>query len=719
MNTFLEEISKSNFNGAIDVIFVADGYTESESNKFLDDVRSLISLTINTKTLNEPFYTFANFFNVYAAFSASEQSGMDLPDKGIYKSTAFDSSQHLSDGRGVYGDYDKVKNFINSVGNFSQNAIKIVLVNSSEYGGTGGEIAWVTASNRLSPEILMHEIGHSFGNLQDEYVDSEIAENFSLSSPDFLNSVHLTDSLDRIPWSDWLGFTDSLGTVGFFEGGYYRENGIWRATENSKMLYLNYPFSAPQKEAIIKQIYDSIGDYLFIYNDSLLNYSAVVPDSNIFSYQWKINGEIYSDESLIDLKGYIDNVAEGSLNINVSLETQDGTGMVRSPSVLSVSRENEQFNLTIQKYSIASSISPIDINILNGDCYYFGTKDDVVTAVSSNNEISSMLDTGKGNDYVVSSNANELIYLGSGRDSLFASDGSDFIDGGSGKDVVIYSSPRNVFNISVNDDELYIEGSGSFGVLRDIEKLVFSDQILYVVPPIEGSKKNDKLVARSSEGDDIYGYQGNDILNGSFGDDLLDGGLGKDTMNGGKGDDIYYVDSSKDKVSEKLNGGVDTVFSTISYRLPNNVENLTLSKNSNIFAFGNASQNTIKANEGNNTINGGLGNDILTGGYGNDIFVFNSKLNSENLDTITDFVSGEDKIALDDAIFKKLNKLKELPVINFKQGTSAEAATDYIIYDNTTGKLYYDADGSGKGVAVQIAVIGNNPDLSASDFLIV
>ena len=122
-------------------------------------------------------------------------------------------------------------------------------------------------------------------------------------------------------------------------------------------------------------------------------------------------------------------------------------------------------------------------------------------------------------------------------------------------------------------------------------------------------------------------------------------------------------------------------------------------------------------------INGGLGNDTLTGETGNDTFVFNSKIGSTNIDTITDFTSGKDKIAIDDAIFTKLKGDKNLSDNLYIQripGISTQDTNDYLFYDFESGQLYYDADGSAtKPAAVLIAIIGSATEIAATDFVIV
>lgn len=108
-------------------------------------------------------------------------------------------------------------------------------------------------------------------------------------------------------------------------------------------------------------------------------------------------------------------------------------------------------------------------------------------------------------------------------------------------------------------------------------------------------------------------------LTGSALNDTLTGGVGNDTLVGGLGNDTYMVDSTTDVITELLNGGTDTVISSVTQTaLAANLENLTLTGTAAINATGNALANTLLGNAGNNTLNGGAGNDNLTGGEGAD-----------------------------------------------------------------------------------------------------
>ncbi|MFC4172248.1 M10 family metallopeptidase C-terminal domain-containing protein [Microvirga sp. GCM10011540] len=128
---------------------------------------------------------------------------------------------------------------------------------------------------------------------------------------------------------------------------------------------------------------------------------------------------------------------------------------------------------------------------------------------------------------------------------------------------------------------------------------------------------------------------------------------------------------------------------------------------------------------GHDKLYGKSGKDVLTGGAGQDIFVFDTKPNKKkNLDTIRDFSVADDTIWLDNKIFKKLGKKgsEAKPVKLNKKFFSLEKAKgkdDYLVYSKKKGILYYDADGSGAGKAVEIAKMTKKLKLTANDFFVV
>ena len=215
---------------------------------------------------------------------------------------------------------------------------------------------------------------------------------------------------------------------------------------------------------------------------------------------------------------------------------------------------------------------------------------------------------------------------------------------------------------------------------------------------------------------------GNNLANtitGNNADNTLNGNTGNDTLIGGLGNDIYVVDSTLDVVVEGVNGGIDTIRSTASYTMSANVENLVLLGNAAITGSGNSSDNIITGNSAANIINGGAGNDTLTGGGGADAFKFATTLNAAtNVDTITDF-GASDQLQLHHLVFSQAGAVGTLNASFFKAGaglTTGQDSDDRIIYNTTTGNLYYDADGSGAGASILFAQLGTttHPSLTAT-----
>jgi beta-glucanase (GH16 family) len=123
---------------------------------------------------------------------------------------------------------------------------------------------------------------------------------------------------------------------------------------------------------------------------------------------------------------------------------------------------------------------------------------------------------------------------------------------------------------------------------------------------------------------------------------------GNDVLIGSSGDNTFFVYSVGDKVIEAAGGGTDTIVSTATYVLPDNVENLRLNGSGpsgpgSITGVGNALGNIISGDAGNQTLDGGFGNDVLTGGAGNDLFVIHA---GQGSDLVTDFGNGADRIRL-------------------------------------------------------------------------
>ena len=220
------------------------------------------------------------------------------------------------------------------------------------------------------------------------------------------------------------------------------------------------------------------------------------------------------------------------------------------------------------------------------------------------------------------------------------------------------------------------------------------------------------------------GNEINQVLRGNAGDNVLNGKGGTDSLYGGAGNDTYIVDRLADRVFETGDEGRDTVVASTSYALAagQEIEILKLAiatGTSRLHFVGNEFDNLLRGNEGANTLDGGLGSDIMRGLAGRDVFAFSTTLGANNIDRLTDFTVGEDRIRLDDAIFTALAPGR-LAADAFKDVSVARTdADDRILYDHDTGNLFYDADGSGAGQAIRFAILNDGVDLGYRDLFVV
>jgi Ca2+-binding RTX toxin-like protein len=232
-------------------------------------------------------------------------------------------------------------------------------------------------------------------------------------------------------------------------------------------------------------------------------------------------------------------------------------------------------------------------------------------------------------------------------------------------------------------------------------------------------------ITGSNYNDVLTGDGAANALSGASGNDTLKGGAGTDTLDGGTGNDRYWVDNALDAVIEAAGGGTDTVYASTSYALGSSAEvevlrTINPAATTSINLTGSSIANTIIGNAGANMLAGKGGNDLLTGGLGKDTFVFNTALNaSTNVDTIRDFSAADDTIRLENAVFTKLTTLGTLSSSAFELGTTAQDTTDRIIYDRSTGSLYYDADGTGAAAQVKFAILETKPAIDNLDFFVI
>ena len=351
--------------------------------------------------------------------------------------------------------------------------------------------------------------------------------------------------------------------------------------------------------------------------------------------------------------------------------------------------------------------------------------------------------TGNALANIITGNAGANVLAGlAGNDVLFGGGGNDTLDGGLGADDMRGGAGNDLYIVDDAGDIADENGGDGVDAIRSSIDFSLADG-----QHAKGDIENLTLVGTADidgTGNDLAnllsGNAGANLLAGLAGDDVIDGGLGADDMRGGVGNDLYVVDDAGDIADEDGGDGIDTIEASIGFSLADAlhakgaIENLTLAGAADIAATGNNLANLITGNAGanilegaggndrvaggggNDVVGGGRGNDILTGGDGANSFVF-ALGRTANADVITDF-SAEDTIVLDNAVFAKL-KGGVLKGKAFHEGRQAHDANDRVIYNEKTGVLRYDDDGTGLHKAKIVAILDDGTDLRAADFFVI
>ena len=358
-----------------------------------------------------------------------------------------------------------------------------------------------------------------------------------------------------------------------------------------------------------------------------------------------------------------------------------------------------------------------------------------------------------GEDFLFGGAGNDHLFGGGMDDTLIGGGGADDLWGESGIDTASYDDSPAGVTVSL------LSGSGSGGdaagdELDGIENLDGSSHADTLLGDnqdnrLRGFAGNDTLKGYGgadtlwggigndflyglNDGDFLYGEEGRDILHGGDGDDHLSGGPGGDTMYGGSGNDTYIVDNAGnllvpgDQITESAGQGDDTVRTSVSWTLTAGADVETLRTTNDlgqglINLTGNETGNTVVGNDGSNVLNGGAGDDTLTGLGGADSFRFDTQLDADtNVDTILFFSVEDDTILLDDDIFASgLVANNSVAGSQFVIGAAALDTNHRIIYNDATGAVYYDSDGTGAAAAIQFAWLDPGLALTHFDFLVV
>ncbi|MEF8756311.1 MAG: DUF4347 domain-containing protein [Accumulibacter sp.] len=309
------------------------------------------------------------------------------------------------------------------------------------------------------------------------------------------------------------------------------------------------------------------------------------------------------------------------------------------------------------------------------------TYDDTLTGDANANR----LNGAQGNDFLNGGAGNDTLDGGAGNDTLWGGTGADSLSGGDGNDSYYVDHAGD----SVSESNANPTTGGIDQVFSYLAAYTLGAHI-----------ENGRILATGTAS-----LSGNALAN------LLYAGTGANALDGAGGNDTasYLYGVSGSGVTASLASGAATGGSGSDTLT--GIENLV----------GSAYADTLSGDASANVLSGGNGNDTLSGGLGADIFRFDTLPNAAtNRDTINDFNVLDDTIELENAIFSSLPN-GPLAATSFRSGaglTAAADADDYLIYDSTSGALYYDANGNAGAGPVQIASLAAGLTLSSLDFVL-
>lgn len=230
----------------IHIAYVAEGYSAEQMDQYLDDCHVAMDALFE----HEPFKTLRNRFNVIALCSPSHDSDVSQPGKGIWRNTAL-ASHFDTFYMTRYLTTLHLKQLHDWLAGTPYEHI-IVLANTAHYGGGGIYNSYnlsYTRGKHFRP-VVVHEFGHSFGGLGDEYPYGDSDPMYFADTEPW--EPNLTTTTNKP--AKWQNLIDA-GKAGLIEGGGYLSKGVWRGQENCRMRTNEHPDFCPVcQQALTKLI---------------------------------------------------------------------------------------------------------------------------------------------------------------------------------------------------------------------------------------------------------------------------------------------------------------------------------------------------------------------------------------------------------------------------------------------------------------------------------
>lgn len=309
-----------------------------------------------------------------------------------------------------------------------------------------------------------------------------------------------------------------------------------------------------------------------------------------------------------------------------------------------------------------------------GDAWSYGD-DDTRTGFSAS-AVGATINGTAGNDTLLGTADDDTINGLAGDDVLNGKAGSDTMRGGLGHDTYYVDRATDVIVESSNQGNDVVFSTVTYTLAANVEQLALTGDLAINGT---GNSLNNTIVGNSAA----------NTLSGGAGIDWLDGGKGIDTLIGGTGHDTYFVDRSTDIVVEAANEGLDSVYASSSYRLPANVEYLSLIGDRAINGIGNEMDNYLVGNEANNILNAKAGADFYIGYGGNDTYYVDNAL-----DIVLEFLNeGTDNVisTVSHALF---SNVENLTLIGTRAANAVGNELNNVITGNAAANKLLGGDGS-------------------------
>ena len=272
-----------------DIVILGDGYQANEQTTFNNDVNAFLTALFQ----KQPFSTFSSYYNVHTVFRASQDSGADHPDvtPPIFVNTAYEATYNTGGTpRCLYIQNTSLALADAALAPATEGRV-MVMVNDSRYGGCAATFA-VSYNGSQMTEVQAHELGHSMGELADEYDYPN--GTFTGNEP---SRVNITKSPTGQKWSIWHG-TDGISA---FEGAGYYQFGLWRPRANCLMRSLGNVLCRVCQENIVK-ITNSFANAITntvptsssvgiqVPNVQTFSFGHFVPANNSPTFEWEVDG---------------------------------------------------------------------------------------------------------------------------------------------------------------------------------------------------------------------------------------------------------------------------------------------------------------------------------------------------------------------------------------------------------------------------------------------